>query len=566
MKNILKIFIFIIFLIIFVGYSSTVLADDKASKGTVKIDSFTPQGVIKNIREVTARFSEQMVAFGELNLPDPFIINCPVQGRGRWLDGKNWVYDFDRDLEAGIVCEFRLKDHLQDIKGNKIEGERSFSFSTGGPAVKATFPSADTNNIEEHQVFILTLDGPVDEASIVKNAYFNIDGIKEPVEVEILKGPLRERLIKAYHRSYYPEKEKYEIVLRPKRMFPNNTTVRLVWGSGIKTTTGMPTIKDQIFVFKTRKPFTASFECMRENPKAGCIPVLPMRIRFNAPVSSNIARQIIIKDEKKTYMPRMDEKRGFVEDVSFPGPFPEKTVFTIYLPKNLKDDGGRILINEKKFPLKIKTDAYPPLAKFSGRFGIIEKEDPVLPVTVRNIEAEVTGRTLEGSHKDISGRIDRIDTDKAAIEWMKKVASAGRSRSILKGEKGAMTFALPKPSGQKAFEVMGIPLRGPGFYVVEIESNILGASLLGKGKTMYCPTIALVTDLTAHFKWGRESSLVWVTSLKNGQPVEGVDIVVRDCEGRALWHGKTDPSGIAFINRQLPDLDELPQCEIRHDS
>ncbi|HRR72245.1 MAG TPA: MG2 domain-containing protein [Syntrophorhabdaceae bacterium] len=562
MKNTLRIFVF---LIILIGCWGIVFAGEEISRGSAKIENFTPQGLVKNIRQVTVRFSEQIVPFGELNLPDPFVVNCPVQGKGRWLDGKNWVYDFDKDLEAGIICQFRLKDLIQSLKGNPVTGERSFSFSTGGPAVKTVFPPADTNTIEEQQVFILALDGPADELSIIKNAYFIVDGIKEPVEMEILKDHLRERILMTYHKNYYPDKEKYEMVVRPKRVFPNNTTIRLIWGRGIKTTTGVPTIKDQIFVFKTRRPFTATFECMRENPKAGCIPVLPMRIMFNAPVASSMARQIVIKDAKKTYRPKVDENKGFVEYVSFPGPFPEKTLFTVYLPKNIKDDGGRALINEKRFPLKVKTDAYPPLAKFSSRFGIIEKQDPVLPVTVRNIEAQVAGRTLEGGTGDIWVRMEKPNTDKLIIEWLNKAASAGRTRSILKGEKGTVSFALPKPSGQKAFEVMGIPLKKPGFYVVEIESNILGTSLIGKGKTMYCPTTALVTDMAAHFKWGRDSSLVWITSLSKGQPVEDVDVVVRNCEGRALWQGKTDRSGIAMIDKPLPRPDELPQCELKHD-
>ena len=47
-----------------------------------------------------------------------------------------------------------------------------------------------------------------------------------------------------------------------------------------------------------------------------------------------------------------------------------------------------------------------------------------------------------------------------------------------------------------------------------MESKILGASLLGEEKTlfglgsqkpMYVPTAALVTNLSAHFKWGREN-------------------------------------------------------------
>ena len=41
------------------------------------------------------------------------------------------------------------------------------------------------------------------------------------------------------------------------------------------------------------------------------------------------------------------------------------------------------------------TDQFPPLAKFSARFGIIESADPVLPVTVRNLEAQIHAAQLD---------------------------------------------------------------------------------------------------------------------------------------------------------------------------
>jgi hypothetical protein len=30
------------------------------------------------------------------------------KGRVRWIDEKNWAYDFERDLPAGVSCEFTL--------------------------------------------------------------------------------------------------------------------------------------------------------------------------------------------------------------------------------------------------------------------------------------------------------------------------------------------------------------------------------------------------------------------------------------------------------------------------
>ena len=38
--------------------------------------------------------------------------------------------------------------------------------------------------------------------------------------------------------------------------------------------------------------------------------------------------------------------------------------------------------------------------------------------------------------------------------------------------------------GSRAFEVVGIPLKNPGLYVVELESAILGAALLDPPKPM----------------------------------------------------------------------------------
>src|SRR4030042_5646926 len=79
-----------------------------AEKPAVEI--FSPQGTVKGVRQVTVRFSEQMVPFGDpRGLIAPFAIDCPEKGRGRWADGKNWVFDFEKDLTAGDRWTFRLK-------------------------------------------------------------------------------------------------------------------------------------------------------------------------------------------------------------------------------------------------------------------------------------------------------------------------------------------------------------------------------------------------------------------------------------------------------------------------
>ena len=37
---------------------------------------------------------------------DAFRVDCAESGQARWLTSREWVYDFDRDLPAGIRCAF----------------------------------------------------------------------------------------------------------------------------------------------------------------------------------------------------------------------------------------------------------------------------------------------------------------------------------------------------------------------------------------------------------------------------------------------------------------------------
>ncbi|MDR0842845.1 MAG: hypothetical protein LBP68_05425, partial [Acidobacteriota bacterium] len=81
-----------------------------------RIDSFTPTGTVKRVRQVQVRFSESMVPFGDLrDVAAPFAIDCPERGSARWVDDRNWVYDFDRDLPAGVRCEFKAREGLQTL-------------------------------------------------------------------------------------------------------------------------------------------------------------------------------------------------------------------------------------------------------------------------------------------------------------------------------------------------------------------------------------------------------------------------------------------------------------------
>jgi uncharacterized protein YfaS (alpha-2-macroglobulin family) len=552
-------------------FTSVVFAEDSP-----RVEFFSPQGTVKTVRQVSARFSEQMARLGDPRaLLEPFDIECLEKGTGRWADGKNWVYDFERDLPAGIRCEFRLKTDVKTLSGKEVSGQGVYSFSTGGPSIRTSIPYEGDESIDEEQIFILTLDTEPDNESVIQHVFFSVEGIQDLIGVNIIEGKERDQIVASRFRARKPEFPL--LLIQSKQRFPSNTRVSLVWGKGVMSKTGVATDQDQVLRFQTRKFFVAEFHCERENPKAACIPVTPMTLDFSSSISVDDAKKIVLKStDGKSWKPDLREERGdlFLNEVSFKGPFPENTSFSLELPAGLRDETGRPLVNADQFPLSVRTDPYPPLAKFAARFGILEwKADPVLPVTLRNLEPEVKGRVLrvnkeEGGLGRVIGKILNLAPEQAddAQAWLRKVASASRERSILSQDKEAISFNVPRTMGARAFEVVGIPLKKPGLYVVELESALLGASLLDPPRPMFVPTAALVTNLSVHFKWGRESSLVWVTSLDTGEPVKGATVTVKNCQEKVLWNGTTDADGILRIGIALPSDGDLPRCDYKADS
>ncbi|WP_241527372.1 MG2 domain-containing protein, partial [Sphingomonas turrisvirgatae] len=208
-------------------------------------------------------------------------------------------------------------------------------------------------------------------------------------------------------------------------------------------------------------------------------------------------------------------------------------------------------------------------------------EGGILPVTVRNVEAGLQGKRLS-----VAGQQMRIDASDGVIaKWLRTIDKADEykvdevergGKTVKINQTGATPILAAKlgaplniglPGKGKDFEVVGIPLKKPGFYVVELASPQLGRALLGRDAPRYVAAGALVTNMAVHFKWGREGSLAWVTALDSGKPVGGAAVKVTDsCTGQALATGTTDAQGRLAVNSGIPEPQSWGSCDNESDS
>ena len=353
----------------------------------------------------------------------------------------------------------------------------------------------------------------------------------------------------------------------------------LVWSGAIRSPSGKSAGEDRRFDFSVRTAFTAKLECGRVNAHAGCDPVEPIRVRFTAPVPRSAALAVrLVTADGKQLAPTDEGHDATLDSLSFKQPFPPESTARLVMPAGLADESRRTLENARRFPLDVAIDEAPPLVKFAAPFGILEaREGGVLPVSVRGVEP-----ALARSIKAIPGATARIAANDGAVaDWLRKVAKAQESNFREEGPEGKKVSVnhtgdtpllpdhaagvsrsdLPLPAGGKAFEVVGVPLAKPGFYVVELASPVLGRALLGRPATRYVAAAALVTDMAVHFKWGRGQSLAWVTALASGAPVAGATVSISDsCSGKLLARGTSDASGRLLV-RDLPDPSTSDSCD-----
>ena len=585
---------------------ATLLAAAAFHVQALQIVSVSPQGEVARVRQVVAKFDDSAINFGDPKAGAPLTLSCSdaqaTKGNGRWLTDRSWAWEFENDLPPGITCNLQLRAGFKSAKGSEPTGNTRFQFNTGGPFVQNVQPYVG-NRIDEEQFFTLRLNGAATLASVQAHVWCLVEGLGERVAVRLIDGKDRAALLKSQGLETAAAKEPLAIAtLACNRTLTPSAKVELVFGKGVSTPAsggnahGVANSVEKRFAFQVREPFTASFNCERENAQSACLPIRPMRLNFNAPVPAKWLADIRLKSAKDAFKPD-PEGNGeaamnddhVVNGVTFKGPFPEQTDFTLELPKGFKDAAGRSLRNTDSFPLKVSTGAMPPLAKFAAApFGVVERfAEPqgvaLLPVTLRNVEAAPAGKvsTVQPvTDADIIAwylRVQRYDNFTVsrntaardvkgalpkAVDAYDRNQVQSRMVSLLKGQAGVKTLELPQSASgdPRPFEVVGIPL-GAGFHVIEIESQKLGSSLLdqrhGRDRSMVVRTSALVTNLGVHFKLGRENAVAWVTTLDKGVPVAKAQVRVSDCRGKEIATATTNAQGIANLSGIPP---QAPTC------
>jgi len=540
----------------------------------VSVNSASPEGEVAQVRQFVLRFSEAVVPLGDAQQPAPVTVQCEgteasPKGQGRWLSEREWVFELERMLPPGASCKMSLRSEFRsDLSWS---GKREFAVQVAAPRVLSAQPNR-YQHVEEEQQFLLRFSAVPAAASLKGRLWCESKGLGERVPAVIQPEARRDELLTALRLKSVAPAEEW-LLLGCQRPMPAGQEMALVLDPGIAAAANakVGTRAPQRLSFQVRQPLTAEFSCDRERAEAPCVPLLPLRLSFSEPISREQLKLIRLKPQGgrgAEVAPKFsdeDGKQDSLAHIEFPAPLPENVAYELSLPATLRDASGRALSNAASFPMTVRLGAAPPIAKFStGTFGILEREPEgpaFVPLALRHVQGDLAPQAASGSLR--TRRYDMSDAELLAAYGRVQRLSYNEfeTRKVRMLDASDRRIELPDlKGGAKPLELIGVPITEPGYHVLELESQQLGAALLAQPAPMYVRTGVLVTNLGLHFKTGRTSSLAWVTTLDRSKSVPEALVTVMNCHGTQLWQGRTDANGLARIDKELDPAADRTQC------
>ncbi|NEN74749.1 hypothetical protein F9B74_00190 [Pelistega sp. NLN82] len=475
----------------------------------------------------------------------------------------------------------RLKNSILSLLGAITVSTSAFAYSEGF-YIRYMDPTEDSSytRIAEDQVFQLAFNQSVSADSIEKNVVCLVDGIGEQIPVKLVSSD-----------AVLRDKDENRVFVQCTRPLPTDGKVVLHIKEDVESQNGIKLGKDIEGKYLVRSPFEAKVLCDRVNAKTDCSPLGDIRVQFtnDAFVPSEELSKLHVFVDGKEITSEDIVKDTVVSQLVYKGPFNPNTSIEVKLEGELKDDIGRLLSNTNRFPYKMKIGDYPPLLKFAaGSFGIIElfantteanlnKNPAMIPVTVRHVndvsgnQAVQTTVAQWRTQNDADVRkwlsvIPRLAETTYSEQNIQRILSGfsseydelpeidTRNVSLLTQEKDIQYYDLPTTDNHKnQSEVIGIPIKKPGFYVLEAKSEQLGRQLTESGEPMYVRTAALVTNFAVHLKTSSEGALVWVTRLDDAKVVPNAQVRLSTCDNTEIATGVTNEEGVFHYKGKMPE-------------
>ncbi|MFZ5586935.1 MAG: alpha-2-macroglobulin family protein [Thermodesulfobacteriota bacterium] len=503
---------------------------------TVKL---MPLGEVERLTQVTARFSRPMRPLGamEQSAADaPLKLDPSPPGAFRWLDPQTLAYLLDQPVSGATRIRLSVPAGVAALDGSRLAKAVTGAVRTPAIAVLEFFP-APGQPLGPRPRLRITLNQPVDLASLGANAFLEIDGRRLALSASELPRdpwlpPGEEHLARAY-------------ALQAAEDLPPGRDVALTLAPGILPAGGgLPTREPIRADYRSYDPLTVLKWEMNRRPDGRLDPAASLLIEFSNPVkpAEIFSRLKLTPPDASPQPPREKEPTRWVFlDL---GLKPRGEYRLEIAPGAVDDYGTRMA---EPLDLHLATGDLAPVFSLLGGKGVLEAgANALYPLRLRNLDLVRAAVQHLGPEAAVPALVAEQDRP-----WDQKPRRPEPAQGAVRRD---LRFDLPPNQlALKPLDLAGLLGRLPqgGLTLIDLRAEL--PDHRGKPSEEIRRALVQVTDLGLCLKAGVDSGLAWVTSLSAGKPLAGVALELRDRRNRALWRGESDAQGLA----RLPGLAEL---------
>lgn len=494
------------------------------TEGPFRVVYAGPQGEVGVGAELSLVFSRPLRSLelaGAENVPT-LTMTPPVVGRWQWVgtSALTFVPEGGR-LPLSTRIEVSVPATLRALDGSVLGKDFRFESTTPRPALVSSTPYDGQTGLEPRQAFELRFNQGVSKAELTKSAALFVTqaGRRQKMSFTVEVPDVHSEKL---------------LVLRPKTPLPPGSQVELALSKDLRGGEGeLPSGTERVLRFETYGELAVrSLDCNADTPRGRCAP--------NGSLSLTLSNPVTLRDLKRSLsveppLPlRWDSWQGDGDSSAYfdvGASFEAGQSYTIKILGTLRDVYGQELGTD--FSRKREFDDHWPRVEVgvSGDFFELATRSAIPVASINVNDYSLFAAPLSPARVgEYYAKGERSDD---AFSYFRREARISPRR------------VRPPKTPNRPHEEKVDPAQ------VLAASGGRGAMLLGveypsREGTVQRVSVVQVTDLAISAKLSRTgSSLVWVTSLSSGAPIEGARVGVRGA--RSSQPVLTDRDGFATL-------------------
>ncbi|MBN1939394.1 MAG: Ig-like domain-containing protein [Candidatus Aminicenantes bacterium] len=501
------------------------------SRGPLGIVHAGPRGGTAAPREsdeIVVAFDHPMAPLADRPFDDRstvFSLEPSVEGSFRWMGTRTLAFVPSNPLPRASAFKVTLPAGTRSLDGYELADDYTWTFETPRPRLLRHLPRDGADQLGLETEAVLVFDQPVDLAVVREHlAFTGADASGREMQPPFNLVRPEE---KALRDAGIPYSVDGAVLLRPRTKLEPGFSYALEVRPGLTGREGsLPMEQGALFRFSTFNVFR--FEEFEREDDGARDPGRPLIFRFSNRVTYKEFTEKI-RIEPKVEIPEYYADWDYGNHSLWISlPLEPETSYTVTIPAGLKDDFGNILGRDET--VAFTTGSLSPSVHLTTGDGVVEAYgDLTCPLFAVN-----TPRV-------------RVQAARLSIDQVIPVLTAKNrwsARNVFQPWAGFYNYDRPLPVNlpRNVRGFVPLPLKdiepdGHGFLFLQVHTYAEDEWL------RYPKTFLQLTGLGLSGKFSPDNNVIWVSTLKTGQPAPEADVEIRDDKNRVLWRGRSGTDG-----------------------